>query len=80
LALFKKQFVIILLTILGVSLAVGIWFLMKIELPEINRGKVFVIYAGSLVKTFESTLGPIFKKETGTVTLVKVRAQDKSQI
>jgi molybdate/tungstate transport system substrate-binding protein len=65
LALFKKQFVIVLLTILGVSLAVGIWFLIKIELPEINRGKVFVIYAGSLVKTFESTLGPIFKKETG---------------
>ena len=30
-----------------------------------NKGKVFVMYAASLVKTFEQTLGPLFEKKTG---------------
>ena len=30
-----------------------------------NRGKVFVMYAASLLKTFENSLGPSFEKKTG---------------
>ncbi|MEJ7641619.1 MAG: substrate-binding domain-containing protein [Candidatus Nitrosocosmicus sp.] len=30
-----------------------------------NQGKVFVIYAGSLVKIFEDVIGPAFQNETG---------------
>src|ERR687887_2798967 len=30
-----------------------------------NKGKVFVMYAASLGKTFEQTLGPSFEKKTG---------------
>jgi molybdate/tungstate transport system substrate-binding protein len=32
---------------------------------QISNGKVFVMYAASLTKTFEETLGPYFQKETG---------------
>ncbi|HYO05769.1 MAG TPA: extracellular solute-binding protein [Phototrophicaceae bacterium] len=30
-----------------------------------NQGKVFVVYAGSLIKIFEDVIGPAFHKETG---------------
>ena len=30
-----------------------------------KQGKVFVMYAASLLKTFENDLGPAFQKETG---------------
>src|ERR1051325_5167232 len=30
-----------------------------------NKGKVFAMYAASLIKTFEQTLGPSFEKKTG---------------
>jgi molybdate/tungstate transport system substrate-binding protein len=30
-----------------------------------NQGKVFVLYAASLIKTFENNFGPLFQKETG---------------
>src|ERR687891_588552 len=30
-----------------------------------NQGKVFVMYADSLIKTFENSFGPLFQKETG---------------
>jgi molybdate/tungstate transport system substrate-binding protein len=30
-----------------------------------NKGKVFVMYAASLINTFEQTLGPSFEKKTG---------------
>jgi molybdate/tungstate transport system substrate-binding protein len=32
-----------------------------------SKGEVFVIYAASLIKTFEETLGPSFQEETGYV-------------
>jgi molybdate/tungstate transport system substrate-binding protein len=32
---------------------------------SLNQGKVFVMYAASLVNTFENTLGPSFEKDTG---------------
>jgi molybdate/tungstate transport system substrate-binding protein len=33
--------------------------------PSSNQGKVFVMYAASLIKTFEGSFGPLFQKETG---------------
>src|SRR5215203_4252279 len=30
-----------------------------------NQGKVFVMYAASLIKTFEDSFGPLFQKGTG---------------
>ena len=59
---FDKHFVIILLEV--VCLPIGIWVLIKIDIPKSNRGKVFVMYAGSLIKTFKSTPGSSFQKET----------------
>ena len=34
---------------------------------QISNDKVFVMYAASLIKTFEETLGPLFQKETGYI-------------
>ena len=34
---------------------------------QIPKDKVFVMYAASLIKTFEETLGPSFQKETGYI-------------
>src|SRR5918992_3784398 len=34
---------------------------------QVSKGKVFVMYAASLIKTFEETLGPAFQKESGYV-------------
>jgi len=61
----KKQSAIVLLTVPAISLAISTWFLVEADLHELNRRKVFVMYAGSLVKTFESVLGPAFQKDTG---------------
>lgn len=36
------------------------------QIPFSNQGgKVFVMYAGSLVRVFENGLGPLFYKDTG---------------
>jgi molybdate/tungstate transport system substrate-binding protein len=32
-----------------------------------NQGKVFVMYAASLLKTFKDSVGPLFQKETGYI-------------
>jgi len=34
---------------------------------QISNDKVFVMYAASLIKTFEETLGPLFQEETGYI-------------
>jgi molybdate/tungstate transport system substrate-binding protein len=34
---------------------------------EVPKGKVSIMYAASLIKTFEETLGPVFQKETGYI-------------
>ncbi len=61
----SKRLIIIISTIVALSLAVGIEFLTSNYSPEPKQGKVFVMYAGSLVKTFETTIGPSFQRETG---------------
>src|ERR687892_800856 len=35
------------------------------QVSSSNQGKVFVMYAASLIKTFEDSFGPLFQKETG---------------
>jgi molybdate/tungstate transport system substrate-binding protein len=59
-----------LLTIVIVfSISIGIhWVAIATKDPlqiSFNQGKVFVIYAASLLKTFEGSFGPSFQKETG---------------
>jgi molybdate/tungstate transport system substrate-binding protein len=39
-------------------------FVISEGIPQ-NQGKVFVMYAGSLVKIFENVMGPAFQNETG---------------
>jgi ABC-type molybdate transport system substrate-binding protein len=73
LARFNKRVLMILLTLLTLSLTIDIWFLVEIDIQKLNRGKVFIMYAGSLIKTFESTVGPSFQKETGYGYLGEVR-------
>ncbi len=55
--------IIIASTIVAVSLIVGILFITNYS-AEPTKGKVNVMYAGSLIKTFESKTGPSFQKET----------------
>jgi ABC-type molybdate transport system substrate-binding protein len=73
LARFNKRVLMILLTLLTLSLTIDIWFLVEIDIQKLNRGKVFIMYAGSLIKTFESTVGPSFQKETAYGYLGEVR-------
>src|ERR671921_104649 len=35
------------------------------QVSSSNQGKVFVMYAASLIKTFKDSVGPLFQKETG---------------
>jgi len=57
---------IIVVSILGaLSIGVGAWIVEGSILSESNKGEVFVMYAGSLVKTFENKIGPAFQKVTG---------------
>ena len=58
---FDKHFIILLEVL---CLPIGIWVLIKIDIPKSNRAKVFIMYAGSLIKTFKSTPGSSFQKET----------------
>ena len=44
---------------------VGIWLFVGISQAQVSNDKVFVIYAASLIKTFEEIIGPAFQKETG---------------
>ena len=41
--------------------------LTTIEAQEVPKDKVSVMYAASLIKTFEDTLGPAFQNETGYI-------------
>lgn len=57
---------LILATILIFSVSIdGIWSVEATS--QDSRGKVFVTYAASLIKTFEETLGPAFQKESGYI-------------
>ena len=62
----KGLFVIpsIIIGIFSIS-AVGEFSIANGTTTNDNQGKVFVMYAGSLVKTFEDVIGPAFQNETG---------------
>ena len=42
-----------------------LWSVVPITHAQVSKDKVFVMYATSLIKTFEDTLGPSFQKKTG---------------
>lgn len=48
-----------------VSVASSVWFIVVQYSQASPRGEIFVMYAGSLVKTFESAIGPTFESESG---------------
>jgi molybdate/tungstate transport system substrate-binding protein len=62
---FNKKLVIALSMIVTLSVGIGAWFVVGSYSSELTRGEVFIMYAGSLIKTFESTIGPTFQKDTG---------------
>ena len=72
----KKGVIIIASTIAITSVIVGVMFITpqysSQPLLE-SKSEVFVMYAGSLVKTFESTIGPAFQEETGYTYLGESR-------
>jgi molybdate/tungstate transport system substrate-binding protein len=47
-----------------VSIAASVWFIVVQYSHASPTGEVFVMYAGSLVKTFENTIGPSFEGES----------------
>jgi ABC-type molybdate transport system substrate-binding protein len=66
-----KKFILIVLT-LTIVLVVSSTFIGSLSvtatrdrLNSSSQGKVFVMYAASLLKIFENTLGPSFHNETG---------------
>lgn len=61
----KKGVIIIVSVIVVLSVTAGVWLTTAQYSAGPTKGEVFVMYAGSLVKTFESTIGPSFERETG---------------
>ena len=64
---FSKKLIIIVSIIVALSIGIGAWFVQGNYSPGATKGEVFIMYAGSLVKTFESTIGPSFQKDTGYI-------------
>lgn len=60
-----KGILVIASAIVVLSVTASAWFIAGQYSQEPVKGDVFVMYAGSLVKTFESTIGPTFQSETG---------------
>lgn len=65
-SIFNKAAFSTLAAILIFSISVNsIWSVIAITHAQVSKGKVFVMYAASLIKTFEEIIGPAFQKETG---------------
>jgi molybdate/tungstate transport system substrate-binding protein len=63
---FKKTVSNIIISIIIVfSIGTGIWLVQRNYSLEPTKGEVFITYAGSLTRTFESSIGPSFEKDTG---------------
>jgi molybdate/tungstate transport system substrate-binding protein len=62
-----RKLIIIVSIIVAVSIGIGTWFVAANYSREPIKGEVFIMYAGSLVKTFENTIGPSFQKDTGYI-------------
>jgi molybdate/tungstate transport system substrate-binding protein len=69
----KKFILIVALTTIVVILAFSISIdnlfaialTQDLQVDPSNQGKVFVMYAASLLRTFKDSIGPLFQKETG---------------
>jgi molybdate/tungstate transport system substrate-binding protein len=57
-------FVIVVISLLSVSEGTR-WSIFTTDAQEVPKEKVSVMYAASLIKTFEDVLGPAFQNETG---------------
>lgn len=63
---FSKKLIIIVCIIVVLSVGIGAWVVEgNYSSESTNKGEVFIMYAGSLVKTFESSIGPTFQNDTG---------------
>ncbi|MER5176461.1 MAG: extracellular solute-binding protein [Candidatus Nitrosocosmicus sp.] len=63
---FKKKILLLTVFITGSIFSIStIGGFAIAEVANHGQGKVFVMYAGSLLKTFEGSLGPSFQNETG---------------
>ena len=58
-------FVVVVISLLSVSEGVRCSILPAGDAQELPKEKVSVMYAASLIKTFEDVLGPAFQKESG---------------
>ena len=45
----------------------GIWPVIVASQAQMSKDRVFVMYAASLIKTFEEKLGPTFQEKTGYI-------------
>ncbi len=62
----KKKFLFLAIFVAGITYSMySICGFVIAEGENHDQGKVFVMYAGSLLKTFEGSLGPAFQNETG---------------
>jgi molybdate/tungstate transport system substrate-binding protein len=62
----KKLIIIVSIIVAALSVGIGVWFFEGNYSPAASaKGKVLIMYAGSLVKTFESTIGSSFQKDSG---------------
>jgi molybdate/tungstate transport system substrate-binding protein len=62
---FIKKLIIVVSILGALSIGVGTWIVKGNISSESNKGEVFVMYAGSLVKTFKNKVGPSFQNDTG---------------
>ena len=57
-------FSIVVILLISVSKP-DVWSAVPSNQAQVSKDKVFVMYAASLIKTFEDTLGPAFQNKTG---------------
>jgi hypothetical protein len=57
---FSKKLVIALPIIAALSIGIGAWFVEGIYSSDPTTREVLIMYAGSLIKTFGSTIRPSF--------------------
>lgn len=69
----NKKYIVITAAILGITILLvsvsdlGLMSAIPTSHAQVPKGKVFVMYAASLIGTFEETLGPTFQERTGYI-------------
>lgn len=69
----NKKYIVITAAILGITILLvsvsdlGLMSAIPTSHAQVPKGKVFVMYAASLIRTFEETLGPTFQERTGYI-------------